>query len=435
MNSGCDSKSSSPTSDDTIRAVLTEHTAASKLPAAHDDKDIAQSEDNPDMELTATSTKLLKETPMPTVILNVPTWWVKFYDIAGIDELPKVLHYLCLAYADYLPEEKVTYQYSNSITISSTSFFTRYISQIQYRLEQAANDFLREGNIDKALALIEQNSNVINIETRGTDRLGRCIKGRTLLQIAGMGSDVNLREKKVEEKDHGAVELFAQAAKLTKDEVATQLFPVLFSNEAKNANEARQQRVLAVVKEFGESIIRRKTELPESWDTIEEFRAAQAKCQPEIDKLRNDLIRIVSNEVTTFGYIFDTHIYDAFCKWFTDNRKRFSGWSSVISDLIWVNGYGSLQYVASAADAHIHRQGIGTVVDFGVVPTRTFINSDGSTYFTSLSRLGLDFYLGYYTDSCRWYVLSPGPFLALENLCQAKTTALQNLCNGPRPAA
>ncbi len=308
MSSGRDSKSYSTTSDDAIRVVLTEgqtnilpdasriekitnnraalssyqadrnkkpksltapieQTAAGNMPAAHDNKDIAQAEDNPDMKLTTTSTTRLKKTPVPTVILSVPTWWVKFYDIPGIDQLPNVLQYLCLAYADYLPEEKMIYQYPDPTTINKAPFFTRYISQIQYRLEQAANDFLREGNIDKALALIEQNDKVINIETQGTDRFGRCIKGRSLLQMAAMGGDVNLREKKAKEKkDHGALELFIKAAKLTKDEVA-----------------------------------------------------AQAKCQSEIDKLRNDLIRIVSNEVITCGYILDTHIYDAFGNWFTDN--------------------------------------------------------------------------------------------------------------------
>ncbi len=80
--------------------------------------------------------------------------------------------------------------------------------------------------------------------------------------------------------------------------------------------------------------------------------------------------------------------------------KRFGGWSSLISDLVWVNGYGSLQYVASACDAHIHRKGIGSVVDSGVVPARTLKNSDGSTYFSPVSRLGLDFYLGYYGGVC-----------------------------------
>jgi hypothetical protein len=391
-----------------------EHTAAGNIHAAHDDKDNAKAEGNFDLALT-------------TVILTIPTWWVKWDNIPGIDELPNVLQYLCLAYADYLPVENVIYQYPNSTTISQAPFFTRYISQIQYRLEQAANDLLHDGNIDKGLALIEQNPHVIHIETQGRDRFGRHIQAKTLLQMAAMNGHFNNRDKKAEEKkDHGAVELFSQAAGLTKDEAATQLFPVLFSDEAINENKARKNRVLAVVKEFGESILKRKADLPKSWNTIEEFKAAQAKCKPEFDKLRNDLIRIVSNEVIKLGFILDTDITVEFDKWFTENLTRFGGEVSLISDLIWTGGYGSLQYVSAAPDAHIHRHGIGPVVDSGEIPARTLKNSDGSSHFSSTSKLGLDFYLGYYgaAEPRRRAVVRPavlaGKLMSSKNICVAK---------------
>jgi len=356
-------------------------------------REIEQAEDNPERESSSTtSITLIKPT-----LVSVPTWWVRFYDIPGADQLPNVLQYLCLAYADLLPETKVSYQYPTTI---GTTFFTRYVSQIQYRLEQAANDLLSEGKIDIALALIKANGKeVLNVPTQGRDRFGTCIEGRTLLQMAGMAGDVNLREKKATEKDdHGAVELFAQAAGLTKDEIAEQLFPVLFSEEAKKINEARKNRVLTILIEFAENILKRKKDLPTRWNTIDEFKAAQARCQPEINTLRKDLLGIVSNQTITAGYILDSHIPVELTQWFErpDNLDRFGGWWSLVSDLFYVHGYGSLQYVAAARDAHIFQAGIGMVVDHGFLPARSLTGSGGTSHFEASSRLGLDFYCNYY---------------------------------------
>jgi hypothetical protein len=401
-------------------------------------REIEQAGNNPDWESNSTTLiTLIKSTP-----ISVPTWWVRFYDIPGADQLPNVLQYLCLAYADLLPEAKVIYQYPATI---GTTFFTRYVSQIQYRLEQAANDLLNEGKIDTALALVRANGReVLNVPTCGRDRFGRRIEGRTLLQMAGMAGDVNLREKKTEEKeDHGAVELLAQAAGLTKDEVTDQLFPVLFSEGAKKENETRKQRVLTVLIKFAESILKRKAELPTKWHMIEEFKAAQAKCQPEIDKLRNDLLRIVSNQIIISGYILDSQIFVDLTQWFEkpENLKRFdgwwslNGWWSLISDLFWVNGYGLLQYVAAARDAQVCHAGIGPVVNDRLLPARSLKNSDGSSHFDSSSKLGLDFFLGYYGGRERRFTLgrravdAVGPYVG--NLMSSKNKSIAKFMQCP----
>ena len=106
---------------------------------------------------------------LDTITLSVPAWFVTNYKIPGFDDqLPDVLQYLCLAYADYLPEEKAIYCYP-----TGTTFFTRHVSQIQYRLEQAADDLLKEGKIDIALALVKANGReVLNVPTCGHDCFG-----------------------------------------------------------------------------------------------------------------------------------------------------------------------------------------------------------------------------------------------------------------------
>ena len=95
-----------------------------------------------------------------------------------------------------------------------------------------------------------------------------------------------------------------------------------------------------------------------------------------------------------------------------------------------MNGIGSLQCVASSRDAQVCRKGIGYVVDERHMPERGLKNADGSSLFSlTSSRLGVDFFLGYY-----------GPALAagggvrtrggiavtqhLEFLCRAKNSSV-----------
>lgn len=417
--------------------------------------DIAQAEDDADCE-SSHSDRIAQVKPL-SVILHVPTW-MTLVAIPGIDELPKDLLYICLAYADYLSEAKVTYQYPKVVTYiySKTSFFSLYISQLQYHLGQAANELLCEGKIDKALALIEQNKDVINIETQGKDRFGTFIQKKTLLQMAGMLGDVNLTTKKEseEKKDNGAVELFAKAAGLTDDEVAHQLFPVLFSKEAKKESEERKQRVLNVFREFEKNIFKKKVHLPARWFlpysesdySRQEFEEAKTRCRPEINKLRKDLLDVVSNQTVKSGYILDYHIIDEFVECYVkmESIVHFGTTTSLIADLIWMNSYSFLQYVAAARDAHIHREGTHFVVngydggelrrtiDAKEIPARTLKNNDGSSFFDdSLFHKVGDVYIGFagrlengfpYEALKGWEFCIAQRQQRLENLCNVKSS-------------
>jgi hypothetical protein len=320
-------------------------------------------------------------------------------------------------------EEKIRYS-------SGTTFFEKTLAQ---RLHEAADDLVL-GYGDKALALVNESPWVLWLKTQGHDRFGTCIEG-TLLEIAAMAGDVNLRELKKGEEDHGMVELLKKAGKLSEEEVAKQLYSVLFSDEAKAANEARKKDVLDVLKEFGESLIRMREELPENWDTIEEFKATQEKCRVKIEKLRTDLVTIVSNQTITTGYILDSYLIVELNEWFKqpENLNRFGSDESLISDLFWTHIYGAFQYVSPAREIHVHRIGIGRVVDKGVIPPRLLKNSDGSSHFSTGSLLGLDFYVGYYGVrggagvSPGIGVLSP-PVFAFGEFISSKNKRVAMLC-------
>ena len=360
---------------------------------------IAEMDETADAKSSTSSTMLIK-----SVMLPVPSRFdrkeEKLNDsIPGVDQLPDVLQDLCLDYkAEPAASEEKLEKTIEKTNYPRTTFLKKTLAQ---RLHEAADDLLL-GYGDKALALVTESPWVLSLQTEGSDRFGRCIKGRTLLQMAAMAGDVNLRERTAEEKkDHGMVELLSQAGHLSRDEIADQLFPVLFSDEAKAANGARKDGILAVFKAFAESLLKKKAELARPTDsnyTYDEFKAAQAKCKPEIDKLRKDLFGIVFNQTIAAGYILDSSLIVELTQWFErpENLKHFGDWWSLISDIFWVSSYGSLQYVAAAPDAQIHRHGIGRVVDQKELPARSLKNSDGPSDFGFDSKLGVDFYLGYY---------------------------------------
>lgn len=348
--------------------------------------------DAAEMEETFDDAKSNSPKTIKTIALPIPSPFDKKNElkdsIPGMDEVPDDLQNLCLFYtADPCEEKKEV-----SVHLPKASFFKKDLAQ---RLHDAANDLLH-GYGDKAEALIAENKWVAGWETVGSDRFGRRVPGRTLIQMAAMNCDVNTRERKAEEKeDYGMLERLKKAAGLTEEEVAKQLFPVLFSKEAKQENEARKKRVLTVFIEFGEALLKRKYELPIRWETTDEFETAAKKCQPEIENLRRDLLKAISNEVINSGYILDLEVYLQLEKWYKRPENLERKWGGVITDIFWRSCAGSLQYVSAAPDAHVYHAGIGRVND-GILPKRTLKNSDGSSHFGGDSKLGEDFYLGHY---------------------------------------
>lgn len=284
-----------------------------------------------------------------------------------------------------------------------------------------------EKEIEEVLKLVKQNPSLLYRQAKAKDPLGREVQG-TPLQIAAMAGDVDLKAEIKEEKDRGAVERLITAANLSPEEVREQL-TVITSEEAKQKNAARNKRVVDTIKKFGESIIEKAKEY--KGDNFKEF---QTQCQSVIDQLENDL-KAGMNEVITSGYIFDPKILQEAAEWFEENVGRFGGWWSNQSDVFWANGFGKLQSKLSSRDAQVIRAGIGNLVDDGKIPARTLNNSNSvSFFFTSAPRLGVDFYLGRVGGLCGSRAGVPcgriGRAVAmLANLCQAKTRALQNLCN------
>lgn len=347
-------------------------------------------------------------------------------DGAPMDVLSQEIGDLCLDYiadSKEKKEEKISYP-------SQVTFFKKCLAQ---RLHEAANDLLL-GNGAKALALVTESPWVINYETDGYDRFGTCIKGRTLLQMAAMIGDVNHRDKMLEEKDdHGMVELLKKAGRLTEEEVAKQVYPVLFSDEAKNANETRKNRILTAMQRFGESLINRKNKMPYDWNGAHTFKSVQTQFQSEIDILRNDLIQIVSNQVITAGYILDPQIYIE-CEKLFHEYINCGEWTWTFehpaADFFCVITYGLLQYISAAPDARMHLTGIHQVHDEFVIPSRNLKNAARSELFAKDSKLGLDYFIGHSGKESRSYAEENFSVwarpLALEDLYNARTKALKH---------
>lgn len=256
-----------------------------------------------------------------------------------------------------------------------------------------ANLILRgeEKDIEEALDLVKKNPSLACHHVIGTDPRGRRVAG-TLLQIAAMAGDVNLKEGIQEEKHRGAVERVIAVAKLSPEEAARQVFDVIGSNEAKEANEKRNQRVMDAIKRLGEGIIRTRETHP--GEDFERFKALQIHCKGLIDQFEKELASIF-NEVITSGYIFDPKILQDAIKWFEENVARFGDWWSNQSDIFWVNGIGTLQSLLSSRDAQVVYAFIGNLIDHGGnIPPRALNKADGSSYraLDSSSLLGRDFY-------------------------------------------
>lgn len=323
------------------------------------------------------------------------------------DLIPHELQDICLEYGRESSEKNVSYP--------RILFFDKHLA----RIVTDAADHILWGRLDEAEALVQQYSSILKYSIETKDPCGRRVAG-TLLQIAAMAGDFNLK-KNAAENDDGMVERLTKAGGVSKEEVAKQLHAVLFSEEAKKENEQRNKRILAALIEFAENII--QTDL--IGNNFEEFKEAQAKYQLYINKFREALMPD-PNEVITSGFIFDSQILFEAAKWFEDkkNLDRFGGWRKLKSDLFWINGFGSLQNVVSARDAHVIREGIGNVVDEGRLPGRSLKNTDGSSYFYNSSarkRLGVDFYLGYFGGPGR----RGGPAVfAIEKLMSSKNRSM-----------
>ncbi|MHB1949311.1 MAG: hypothetical protein ACYCQI_14485 [Gammaproteobacteria bacterium] len=279
---------------------------------------------------------------------------------------------------------------------------------------EIANLLLRgeEADVNEALALLakklEKDPAYLNYHVIATDPLKRQVKG-TLIGIAAMSGDVNLKSGLLDEKTWGLVERLAKLGNLSDAEVAEQL-KVITSPEAKAINENRIERVLKALANFEEGILKKRAKY--KGNDFEEF---QKRCQPVFDKF-DEALTSLSNEIITCGFVFDPAILGRAAKRFEENVKRFNGCWSLQADVFWVNGFGKLQGKLSSRDAQAVCAGIGNFVDDGRMPPRSFNNSYSNFHFLDHHfLLGGAFYLGYYNGGGGRADLAPRVPLSLAS--------------------
>ena len=282
-----------------------------------------------------------------------------------------------------------------------------------------------EQEVEQALALIKTKPILLHCKTEATDPLGRGVKEKTLLQIAAMAGDVDLKPGIGEEKDRGLVERLIAVGKLSKEEIAEQL-EVITGVAAQKENKARNERYLTAIKKFGIGICKVKA------DDKDEF---ERNCIDHIKQLEQDLQAESEKEITS-GYIFDPSILEEAVKWFEDNIESFGGWSSTKSDIFWVKGFGKLQRLLSSRDAQVVLTGLGRLVNSGALPPRLLNDPEQLSYFyNSSSRLGVDFYLGCYSHHAACHAWGAGdeiwPSWMLGKLMSRKKTSIAKLMPCP----
>ena len=333
--------------------------------------------------------------PMPFSVVEDAKEKIALDNILPSELLDLIIDYCRpFAYVDAKKEEKPsnsTVENKLHYKPASASFFSKNISVI---LHQAANDILdgSQAEVDRVVALVKNNPSYLSSPTEGRDRLGRRVQG-TLLQIAAMAGDVNLRELKEEEKQHrGIVELLQEAGNLLNDDVAKQLHPVLFSEAAIKANEARNEYILTALKQFAESILQ-TVEFEQS--STQALLVGLKKCELAINTFRATL-QSTFNDVVMSGYVFDTRILHQAMAWFEqkNNLDRFGGWWTLATDIFWVNVIGTLQCIASSRDAQVYRKGMSFIVDGHQMPERSLENAFGYSFLLSTSDLGVYVFLG-----------------------------------------
>lgn len=230
-------------------------------------------------------------------------------------------------------------------------------------------------DIEDALTLIRKRPLLLQLQIVATDPLGTPVKG-TLLQIAAMSGDFDLKPGIMNEKERGAVERIINTGLLSQEVVAEQL-KCITSEEARQENKARIQRYLNIINKFITSI---RKKIKKDIFQLEE----------DISQLEKDLQEERSKEVSA-GFIFDPIILELTMKWFENNGE----WWNVEGHRSWINAIGKLQSKLSSRDAQVASAGIDNLVDKNEIPDRTLYMPAGkSDFYNTASGLGKDFFIG-----------------------------------------
>jgi hypothetical protein len=248
-------------------------------------------------------------------------------------------------------------------------------------LENAAQSILsgNEKGIQEVLKLVKENPMLLHIPTKAFDARDRCIVG-SLLQMAAMMGDFNLKPAIHHEEEMGLVERFKIAANLSDDIVNDEL-QVILGREAILENEKRNQLVLVGVDKLLKGIFGQKIQRNETFHHFHE------RCLPFAVDF-NDKLEEITDKPIKLGYIFDPSIISQAAKKLESYIKRRKDWFSFHCAIFRVLGLGTLQKHLSIRDAQIVQLGMNNYIEKHQIPAR---NLDANFYYSSL--LGLDHYL------------------------------------------
>lgn len=236
------------------------------------------------------------------------------------------------------------------------------LSTLYHSQTELAAYHILSGNPEEVERLVNQNPLILSCIIEVKDHLGRRVKG-TLLQIAALAGDFNIRDKKIPEKDHGMVERLR--CYLPEEETTKQLLAIR-PRGWKKETEKRMKPYLTALTRLIEDILKAKAT---------SYRRLEAECKLCIETFKHSLIPN-PNHVITSGYIFDLQVLYTAMELFEKNINRLRGRYSGKSDFFLVHGFGPLQACASVCDLQVFKEGIHNVINQDKLPNRSFNFTD-----------------------------------------------------------
>lgn len=292
------------------------------------------------------------------------------------DFLPDVIKVLT---STYVVDTDFTNKRCKSEPPQFTLFGTPYLSLLHTEATELGNMIFwgEEKDVEIILAKVRENPALLDLKVTVMDQHKTPVIQKTLMEIAAMAGDVNLRPKIVNEKDRGLFERLKEAGNVSTEKAAESK-QCINSAEAKIENEKRVERYLEIIKKFGMNLCEGKLTLKKA-----------------IAQLEEDL-QLERSKAVNLGLIFDPIILQKAAEWFEDNvYKLFGCWQTIMCDAFWIYGIGKLQSLLSSRDAQALRAGLGMLQNR--IPDRRLNNPDGRSYFYNEdSGLGRTHYLGYY---------------------------------------
>jgi hypothetical protein len=298
-------------------------------------------------------------------------------------------------------------------------FFFQPGLHLRNKLLEAARFILSDYPNPYALEpLVQINPRMLTHPVRTVWR-GRRIEG-TLLQIAAMAGDVNLRNKQGNEKDHGIVEQLC--GYLPADEAQRQLQAVFPAGwEAITA--ARMQPYVNAAATFMEGVIQARAVTSE---------ALLTECQVLLENYKKAL-NTHTDEVIVCGYIFDPNILVTVMDLVKANIVHFggAGLPNFKSDFFWRYGFGAMQASLLGCDHQAIMQGITVylkaMIDGAPMITR-LLNSSVPEHVAKSFYMGVDGIPS--PDGDILDTLVGGLWdMSMKIYSQQKRQTLQNLCH------